>query len=725
MSLYLESSKIIARANYGGLRAAVYSDKSIKSKPEQLYALCVETLKHQEILNEVIEKSQILKVEKKVNPPPEGARFSSQLTHPLALVLLHDFLISKNGIATSSGPLKSSILRNRARLSAEFTRARLKRGFATKATLLRNSRSQPPRFPRWVRINNLKASYDLLMNKGVFSEFTPIDDLSQLYPKGDSKPNKVYVDPYVSDLLAFAPAAPLLKHPLKKTGAIVFQDRASCVPAQLLDPPRDAYVVDATAAPGNKTTHLASLLGPDSKGKIFAFERNYRRAFTLKQTIEAAGARDLVEVRPAQDFLRSAPWNPSEENGLNKVTHILLDPSCSGSGIVERDEYKYDPPGEPSEKGAKGLDGSFFKGLNTLPSAAEYEDSNLWQPMGTDEDRIFSLADFQVRMIEHAMRFPNATRITYSTCSIHAQENERVVMSALNTSVARHRGWVTEPRHLNRMKDWPRRGNLEECEGNERVADSCIKFNPWVDGGIGFFVAVFIRDEQERARLPNAPNIKWGLVEKARQKRAAIVEGSREEGEEEEWKGISDSDLPAEPYPRKPSIVPIRYYTTTLPQADTRMVEPPSSAGQLARGILTPGDNEPDTYPNSGYDPNFSKGPKITRGGSKPKKLTGREKQRIKQQAREKELALIRPIKVRQRTVRQGLVGEGEEEEDIYGSWAEVFEDDLEYVSKKAKSVKKRNASVGNLEKLKDVRIPLGDFDRRDFSRLQIGYSDE
>lgn len=79
MSLYLESSKIISRVNYGGIRAAVYSDKSIKSKPEQLYALCVETLKHQEILSEVIEKSQLLKLEKKVIPPVSGARSSSQV----------------------------------------------------------------------------------------------------------------------------------------------------------------------------------------------------------------------------------------------------------------------------------------------------------------------------------------------------------------------------------------------------------------------------------------------------------------------------------------------------------------------------------------------------------------------------------------------------------------------------------------------------------------------
>ncbi|PWW80158.1 S-adenosyl-L-methionine-dependent methyltransferase [Tuber magnatum] len=668
MSLYLESSKIIARVNYGGLRAAVYSDRSIKSKPEQLYALCVETLKHQEILNEVIEKSQILKVEKK-------------LTHPLALVLLHDFLISKNGIATSNGPLKSSILRNRARLSAEFTRARLKRGFSTKAALLARSQTQLPRFPRWVRINNLKANYDLLMNKGVFSEFTPIDDLEKLYPKRDYLPNKVYVDPYVADLLAFAPSAPLLKHPLKKTGAIVFQDRASCVPAQLLDPPRDAYVVDATAAPGNKTTHLASLLGPDSKGKIFAFERDRRRVFALKEAVAAAGAQNLVEIRPSVDFLRSAPWNPSEENGLKKVTHILLDPSCSGSGIVERDEYRFIPTGEPGAKGTRHPDRSSIKGTNTSPSAVEYEDAGPGWKSATEDDRLFALADFQVRIIEHAMRFPNATRITYSTCSVHAQENERVVMAALNTSVARHRGWVTEPRHLNRLKDWPRRGIVEECDGNEQVADSCIRFRPWTDGGIGFFVAVFIRNEQERARLPRAPVIRWDLAEKARQERSATAE--RLEEEEEEWKGISDNDLPTEPSPGGLNPAPIRYYTT-LPRGDTNVAEP-----------LT----------GSDHDPNCSKGPNIIRGGLKPKKKTQREKQREKQQAR--------------------AGGREEEEDDIHGSWAEVFEDDLEYVSKRAKSIVKRNASVGNLDRLKDVRMPLEDFDKRDFSQLQTGPNDE
>ena len=80
---------------------------------------------------------------------------------------------------------------------------------------------------------------------------------------------------------------------------------------------------------------------------ILAFDRDAKRFETLKSMVSKAGAKcvsvqlaDFLEVQLSHQILQystiSLQVNPANHNG---VEYILLDPSCSGSGIVNRDDH--------------------------------------------------------------------------------------------------------------------------------------------------------------------------------------------------------------------------------------------------------------------------------------------------------------------------------------------------------------------------------------------------
>ena len=68
MSLYYESERILLNAGHatGSLKARVFSAKDFKSKPAQVYALVAEVTKWSPVLKDVVEKSQLLSLERKV-----------------------------------------------------------------------------------------------------------------------------------------------------------------------------------------------------------------------------------------------------------------------------------------------------------------------------------------------------------------------------------------------------------------------------------------------------------------------------------------------------------------------------------------------------------------------------------------------------------------------------------------------------------------------------------
>ena len=68
MSLYYEAASLLYSTSISdeSLKSRVFGSKTLKSQPKQLYALLRQAAKWSPILVEVIEKSQLLQLERKV-----------------------------------------------------------------------------------------------------------------------------------------------------------------------------------------------------------------------------------------------------------------------------------------------------------------------------------------------------------------------------------------------------------------------------------------------------------------------------------------------------------------------------------------------------------------------------------------------------------------------------------------------------------------------------------
>ncbi|KAI7164662.1 S-adenosyl-L-methionine-dependent methyltransferase, partial [Hortaea werneckii] len=466
MSLYHEAAGILqsVRKEQASVKSLVFSKKGWKSDPKTLFALSTEAAKWSEVLSEALEKSGVLGVEK-------------QLTPELALVLTHDLFLSKKGIALpASHGLHMSVSKHKVRLSAELTKARLRRGCASldqlRAKIDELASNIPAdgesdgtavaKYPRWVRINTIKTSLQSQLDTA-FADYSRSDTVRETFSGGNQK--RLHIDKHVPNLVAVSPNIDLTTSKAYKSGHIILQDKASCFPAYLLNPgSSEGDVIDACAAPGNKTTHLAAILteNDNQNAQVIACEKNDLRSQTLTKMTKLAGGEKSIIVKAKQDFMR---LDPSAKEFRN-VTALLLDPSCSGSGIVGRDGgglTVHLPNSTPTDNGKSSSSSSRGKKrkrhadkssaqqqhpppASTAPATVVEEQEE--QPLEDEasntttlQTRLTNLSTFQLRLLQHAMLFPSARRISYSTCSVHFLENENVVLRALRSAVARERGW--------------------------------------------------------------------------------------------------------------------------------------------------------------------------------------------------------------------------------------------------------------------------------------------
>ena len=159
-----------------------------------------------------------------------------------------------------------------------------------------------------------------------------------------------------------------------ENGEIYLQSLSSMIPPIILEPEAGENILDMAAAPGGKTTQIASIT--ENKAYITACEKNKIRAERLKYNLQKQGVGCvnvmLEDARKLSEFF--------------SFDKILLDAPCSGSGTMSV------------------FDASFSKELIDRSSKAQEE------------------------LLRKALKIlkPGGEMI-YSTCSILAQENENIL----------------------------------------------------------------------------------------------------------------------------------------------------------------------------------------------------------------------------------------------------------------------------------------------------------
>ena len=194
------------------------------------------------------------------------------------------------------------------------------------------------------------------------------------------------------------------------------QDASAQLVALLLDPQPGETVIDACAAPGGKTAHIAALM--QDQGQIWAIDRAGSRLRKVQDTVRRLGLRSIRMVEadstggkaPLVTAARKRDRSRSKSgpiSGLEEVPtqcdRLLLDVPCSGLGTLHR-----------------RADARWRQTPETVAQLVQIQRDLL--------DR----ADAWVR--------PGGVAV-YATCTVHEPENGAIIRDFLH----RHPHWAIEP----------------------------------------------------------------------------------------------------------------------------------------------------------------------------------------------------------------------------------------------------------------------------------------
>ncbi len=165
-----------------------------------------------------------------------------------------------------------------------------------------------------------------------------------------------------------------------KYGLLTIQDESSMLVAHALGIEEEEVILDACAAPGGKSSHIAEKLG--NSGKVISLDLHEHKVKLISQNAERLG---LENIEAQKMDSREAAQRFEHES----IDRVLLDAPCSGLGVMRR---------KPDMKYTK------------------------------KEQDLSQLKSIQLSLLESvAPLLKDGGTLVYSTCTVDREENQEVI----------------------------------------------------------------------------------------------------------------------------------------------------------------------------------------------------------------------------------------------------------------------------------------------------------
>uniref|UniRef100_A0A3Q3JBR5 SAM-dependent MTase RsmB/NOP-type domain-containing protein n=1 Tax=Monopterus albus TaxID=43700 RepID=A0A3Q3JBR5_MONAL len=400
--------------NYSKERGIPLPEVSHEEMQHAAYELAFNTLKYQELLEDILTDSSFYSTQ-----PMRDDQMS------LAAIILYDFQDRKflprerpveEEIIQEVRDVESYLLRFKTKLAASLARCRIKHDVSSIECILPESvktkQERSSSLPLYTWVNTLKSSRNEVQSVLKNAGFSQVKSVGQLQGQTFCQ------DPHCGDVLVF-PAqlkAQLYATKLLSNHKLIIQDKSCSLGPNAVWSmlPEEGDVLMVGCFSGRTVSHSASLIAEKHKANsnnqpiVYVCVSNHTdtQREELQQAVSTMGCKNVKLISEVFQSLNGS------DKRLQKVRVILLTPRCSVSAVSNPVEYILQEDG----------------------------DTDLLQDLSQGsiaQSKLKALVAQQRKDIDHALTFPKVLAVVYSTCSSYPEENEEVVSRALEQAKTR------------------------------------------------------------------------------------------------------------------------------------------------------------------------------------------------------------------------------------------------------------------------------------------------